>query len=152
MNAVLDQPEKISSLDWYRVFRSRIEHEDGLIVQRLSWLVASQSFLFTAHAIVMNGLTAPAGAGSIASQQTLLVRIIPVVALFNSLLIYVSILAALKAIRELRRFYQAHAAGIDMLPIQTNRTTRLLGLSAPILLPLLFIMVWLLLLVRDAHA
>ena len=35
--------------------RRQIEHEDVLIVNRLSWLIASQSFLFTAYAIMLNG-------------------------------------------------------------------------------------------------
>ena len=34
--------------------RRRIEHEDNLINQRLSWLVASQAFLLTALAISLN--------------------------------------------------------------------------------------------------
>ena len=48
----------LSGLEYYRLIRERIEHEDNLVVQRLLWLVASQSFLFTACAIVLNGLTA----------------------------------------------------------------------------------------------
>ena len=52
MNAPVESAEKISPLERYQLFRSRIEHEDTLILQRLSWLMASQSFLFTAYAIV----------------------------------------------------------------------------------------------------
>lgn len=140
----------ISPLDWYQVFRGRIEHEDNLIIQRLSWLMASQSFLFTAYAIATNGLSAAlAEHENIYRQQLfLLVRLIPIVAVCNGLLIYLSVLAALKALRELRRDYQARAGNVALLPIQTSRTTRLLGLSAPLLLPLLFIVVWLVLLLR----
>ena len=32
--------------DWYRTIRDQIQHEDNLIVQRLSWLMAAQSFFF----------------------------------------------------------------------------------------------------------
>jgi len=149
MNAASNQTETISALDLYRVFRSRIEHEDNLIIQRLSWLVASQSFLFTAYAIVTNGLSAsvPNNGNVFLDQQLLLVRLIPLVAVFNSLLIYITILAALKAMRELRQDYQAHLGRIETPPLQTSRTTRMLGLSAPLLLPLRFIAVWLILLV-----
>ena len=33
--------------DWYRTIRDQIQHEDNLIVQRLAWLMAAQSFFFT---------------------------------------------------------------------------------------------------------
>ncbi len=37
--------------DFYEAARRRIEHEDNLNVNRLSWLMASQSFLFSAYAV-----------------------------------------------------------------------------------------------------
>ena len=40
--------------DWYRTIRDQIQHEDNLIVQRLSWLMAAQSFFFTGYAIIAN--------------------------------------------------------------------------------------------------
>src|SRR5271154_2902736 len=49
MDSASKSPDEVSPLDWYRLFRSRIEHEDNLIIQRLSWLVASQAFLFSAY-------------------------------------------------------------------------------------------------------
>jgi hypothetical protein len=135
-------------LEWYRLFRSRIEHEDNLIVQRLSWLMASQSFFFMAYAVTTNGLSSlPSGnAGRFLAQEVLLFELIPIVAIFNALLIYLSILAAWKGIRELRRAYQSQCVGNQPPPIQTRAATRSLGLSAPFLLPLLFIAVWLILL------
>src|SRR5579862_6154194 len=93
--------ETINPLERYQLFRGRIEHEDNLVMQRLSWLMASQSFLFTAYAIASNAL-----GNSIANSRTLFISrlsaledVVPIVALLNSLLILVSILAALKAIK-----------------------------------------------------
>src|SRR4051812_50213050 len=102
MNTAVESPDKISPLERYQLFRSRIEHEDNLIMQRLSWLMASQSFLFTAYAIVTNGMTtSPTSGGNVfVSHLSTLARIIPIVALLNSLLILISILAALRAIHE----------------------------------------------------
>jgi len=119
-------------------------------MQRLSWLMASQSFLFTAYAIVTNGLTtSPTTGGNVfVSHLLVLARIIPVVALLNSLLIFVSITAALKAIRELRRAYQHQSEMLETISLQTSKSARVLGLSAPVLLPLLFLAVWLFLLVQ----
>jgi hypothetical protein len=150
MNAPVESAEKISPLERYQLFRSRIEHEDTLILQRLSWLMASQSFLFTAYAIVTNGLTNPPAAGEniFVNHLATLVRIIPIVAILNSLLIFVSILAALKAIRELRCGYRRPPGVLDVIPLQTSRTARMAGLSAPVLLPLVFLAVWLFLLMQ----
>ena len=150
MNAPVEPMQKISPLERYQIFRNRIEHEDNLIMQRLSWLMASQSFLFTAYAIVTNGMTtSPATGGNMFVNHLLtLARIIPVVALLNSLLILVSILAALKAIRELRHGYQHQPETLEVIPLQTSKIARTLGLSAPVLLPLLFLAVWLFLLLQ----
>jgi hypothetical protein len=150
MNATVEPPGNISPLERYQIFRNRIEHEDNLIMQRLSWLMASQSFLFTAYAIVTNGLASLSGGGGNAfvNHLSTLARIIPMVALLNSLLILISILAALKAIRELRDGYRKQPEILGIIPLQTSRTARTLGLSAPVLLPLLFLAVWLFLLVH----
>ena len=151
MNSPQYISEKLSALETYRLFRDRIEHEDNLIVQRLSWLVASQAFLFTAYAITTNGLNSldPKLAGRFLEQATLLFRLIPTVAISVAVLIDISILAALRAIRQIRRLYQTKSISPDLPPIQTSATTRLLGLSAPLLLPLLFVSVWLVLLMNG---
>ena len=150
MTTPIEPRDHLSPLERYQIFRNRIEHEDNLVMQRLSWLMASQSFLFTAYAIVTNGLTAsPATGGNLFVNHLLtLARIIPVVALLNSLLILVSILAALKAVRELRNGYRCQPETLGVIPLQTSKIARTLGLSAPILLPLLFLAVWLFLLAQ----
>ncbi|HTL16000.1 MAG TPA: hypothetical protein VL793_02130 [Patescibacteria group bacterium] len=151
MNSAQYSTDQTSAVETYKLFRARIEHEDNLIVQRLSWLVASQAFLFTAYAITTNGLTGldSKAAGRYLEQATLLFRLIPTVAICVALLIDISILAALRAIRQIRRLYQAKSISPDLPPIQTAATTRLLGLSAPLLLPVLFVSVWLVLLLNG---
>lgn len=148
MNAPVEPAENISPLERYQIFRNRIEHEDNLVMQRLSWLMASQSFLFTAYAIVTNGMSSlPAtGENVFIHHLSTLARIIPIVALLNSLLILISILGALKAIRELRDAYRQQPGNLGIIALQTSKIARRLGLSAPILLPLLFLAVWLFLL------
>ena len=146
--------EEVAPVDWHRLFRSQVEHEDGQIVQRIAWLVTSQAFMFTAYAVTTNGLRNPPPSGDsgiFSGQAMLLFRLLPIVAIFTALLIFISILAALKAIRELRRAYQAKASGPDGLLFQTSISTRLLGLAAPTLLPLLFVVVWSALLIHTFH-
>ena len=144
MNTTGQPSETLSPLERYQIFRNRIEHEDNLIMQRLSWLMASQSFLFTAYAIVSNGMsTLRANNGNeFVNHLTTLGRIVPIVALLNSLLIALSIFGALKAIHELRNEYQKLPQTLEIIPLQTSRVARRMGLSAPILLPLLFLVVW----------
>jgi hypothetical protein len=45
----------LPAVERYRILRDQLQHEDGLTTQRLSWLMASQAFLFTAYAIAVNG-------------------------------------------------------------------------------------------------
>jgi len=153
MNETEPLSTPLSGLEYYNLIRQRIEHEDNLIVQRLSWLVASQSFLFTAYAIVLNGLTVtpqPATA-TVIYQEARLSRLIPLVAMMTCALIYVGIVAAVKAIARLRRSYRSRFPSdeTDLPGIQVGRLTRVLGLTAPLLLPLVFIGVWLYLSARG---
>jgi hypothetical protein len=138
----------LTPLDYYNVIRSRIEHEDNLVVQRLSWLVASQSFLFTAYAIVTNGLASqppPPGCARFSSQLQLLYQLIPVVGTLTCTLIYISILAAVASMRRLRNAYHSRFAEDEkgVPPIMTRPPIRLFGHSAAVLLPLVFITIWL---------
>jgi len=151
MSAGLDGPVPLSALEYYNLMRERIEHEDNLVVQRLSWLVASQSFLFTAYAIVTNGLASlpPNYPVHFMNQLHRLFQLIPVVGTLTSVLIYVSILAAVTAMRRLRNSYRSRFGKDDDLPIQTDPSIRLLGYTAPLLLPLVFTIVWLVLWMRG---
>ena len=150
MNAPTLGDIPLSPPEYYNLIRARIEHEDNLIVQRLSWLVASQSFLFTAYAIVTNGLTSqPAQPACIhfSDQLQLLFQLIPIVGTLTCVLIYVSVLAAVLTMRRLRRSYHSRFGPEEdnLPPIQTHAPIRLFGYSAPVLLPLVFIIIWLIL-------
>ena len=144
----------LSPLQYYQLVRSRIEHEDNLVVQRLSWMVASQSFLFTAYAIVLNGLNSlpPSPVPPpFMNQQVLVLRMLPVVGILTCVLIYVSILAAVKSMARLRHMYHSRFGSEDKdLPsIQPRCVVRLLGSAAPLLLPPIFTVVWLFLWMRS---
>jgi len=79
------KPGKIDDVAFYDHLRHRIEHEDSLIVSRLAWLMASESFLFTAYAIVVNGT------GTATDARERLIRLIAVVGIATSSLILVGI-------------------------------------------------------------
>ena len=136
------------------VFR-QLAQEEGLINNRLSWLVASQSFLFTAYAIVLNGASSPpalGGAVLLAARQAQLLRIIPALGLATCGLIYLGVLAGVRVMVLLRRGLRPRHGGLatgrmtgpPLLP--GTRTTHALGLAAPLLLPPLFLAAWAMLL------
>jgi hypothetical protein len=136
-------PGKIDDVALYTHLRGRIEHEDSLIVSRLTWLMASQSFLFTAYAIVINGLP------SAQSQHARLIRLIAAVGILSSALIFVGIVAAIRGIAWLRdqlRTRIPDEAALGLPPLHAPRPIVLAGMLAPVALPPAFIAVWLYLL------
>jgi hypothetical protein len=142
--------EPITAEDFYRMIRGQIEHEDNLIAQRLSWFVAAQSFLFSGYAISLN---APVqGAFPRFSEQTRLLNVmIPLVAIGSCVAIYVTIWAGVIALRNLRRRLAAEVPGAAIAhfpPVQGATLTRRMGLAAPLGLPPLFGVVWLVLLIH----
>ena len=95
-----------TDVEFYHLVRRRIEHEDGLTVNRLSWLVASQSFLFTAYALTLNGLAAGLS-GPMADRQALLCRLIPLIGVATTALIYAGLIASSRALVWLRASLRA---------------------------------------------
>jgi hypothetical protein len=136
-------PKLFGPVDWYRTIRDQIQHEDNLIVQRLSWLMAAQSFFFTGYAIIANA-SPQARNPLLAKQQDLLFNIIPGVACISDILIYCSVIAGVLALYRLRRAYATHVSSVGGFPeIQGSPLTRCLGIASPILLPLVFLIAWL---------
>jgi hypothetical protein len=127
--------------------RSQIEHEDVLLVNRLSWLIASESFLFTAYAIILNGPVVTRSA-QFAAHRELLVNIVPLLAISTDTLIYLGICGAVRVMANLRRELARHHAAIGNLrpPIQGTRLTLFLGHCAPLGLPPIFAAAWTILL------
>jgi hypothetical protein len=142
-------PGDSNLLDCYRIIRGQIEHEDNLVGSRISWFVTSQSFLFSAYAIMASSLPANASEAFKDSKHTLLL-IIPMIAIATSILILMAILSGIQAMAQLRRTYAKCAPKIPNIlpPIHGERSTRITGMAAPVLLPPLFMAVWLFLLMR----
>ena len=143
--------ESISKLQYYQIIRSQIEHEDNLINQRLSWFVASQAFLFSAYAILLNA-PSQVRLQNFATQQEILFSLIPLVAIGASILTYITVIAAMLATANLRRLLKTHMNEKDsalLPPVQGYRQTLLLGQASPILMPFLFMISWIVLLIKS---
>jgi hypothetical protein len=137
---------ELSALERYNILRDQLQHEDNLITQRLSWLMGSQAFLFTAYAIVLNGPERPKNA-LIGSLQDYLLGTLPAVGLLSAALIYLSILAGAIAMFNIYRFARnfCNDAVVRFPPLRGRRLTRYMGFASPFLLPPIFIVVWFLL-------
>jgi hypothetical protein len=141
--------ESSSRIQYYQIIRSQIEHEDNLINQRLSWFVAAQAFLFSAYAILLNA-PAQVRLQRFATQQEILLSLIPLVAIAVSILIYITVIAALLAMANLRRLLKNHMEDSALLPpVQGYRQTFLLGQATPILIPFVFMSSWIVLLTKS---
>ena len=131
----------------YRVFRAQIEHQDNLLGSRTSVFVTSQSFLFSAYAIIANNAAPRAFLQPVDPKRVLLV-LIPLVAITTSALFIPAIASGVLAMRRLRRQYRqltGHPPDecCDLLPpIQSERRNRIGGSLPSALLPPLFMSVW----------
>src|ERR1044072_1401032 len=81
--------------------RRRIEHEDNLLNQRVSWIVSSQAFLLTGYAILLN---APIELRTehYVRDHALLMKLIPITSICITLLLWIAMLAGIGAMRALR--------------------------------------------------
>jgi hypothetical protein len=151
MSEKTKSPPQFSSEEFYKLVRGQIEHEDNLMGTRLNWFVASQSFLFSAYAIVTSNLTGK-NIEWVNEQQRLLFSIIPVIAIFVSILISISCTGGIFAMHRLRHLYATHvehAPDRGLPPVQGFAHNYVLGQATPILLPPGFIAVWMILLVHG---
>ena len=134
-------------VELYRIYRGQVEHEDNLLGSRTSVFVTSQSFLFSAYAIIANNAPPRAFATPLEPKRVLLVMI-PTVAIVTSLLFIPAILSGVVALQRLRRQYRqatghpANECCDDLPPIQSTRGNRVGGTLASALLPPLFLCVW----------
>jgi hypothetical protein len=141
----------IGADQYYTIIRGQIEHEDNLIGQRLSYFVAAQSFLFTAYAITLSNFS-PNHITWVSTRMKVLLILIPVAAVLTCALIYMTVIAGLIAMSDLRRLYREHAdhsAAAGLPPVQGYRRAQLMGQAAPIFVPLVFIAGWLIVLANG---
>ena len=125
----------------FSLIQARLSHEDDLINQRVSWLVNSQSFLLTAYAITLNGLAADASKPRAIVQRKLL-NLLPMVGVACVLLVCAALIGGLCVLAELRHF-AAMKYPKDRLFLISKPTPQFLGVSAPVLIPLVFLAIWL---------
>jgi hypothetical protein len=145
----MEVPE-INYIEYYRIVRGQLEHEDDLVSNRLSWFIASQSFLFTAYAVIAINIANLTPAPEQNPRRVLLI-VIPAVAAMTCLLTLIGIISGVMALHRLRKLYDhspIRPAHDPLPPVQGYRAIRWMGLAAPLLLPVIFMGVWLFLFIR----
>ena len=130
----------------YVLLREEIRHQDNLVNARLSWLVSSQSFLLSGFAVSLNG-SAQSLLPIYAKLNVILVTSLPLAGLVSDMASYLTIWAAMLRMTRIRHL--AHGSHPSHLPtVQAEFCTRLLGLAGPVLIPVVFLGVWLAIIVK----
>jgi len=126
--------------DEYVFLREEMRHEDNLINARLSWLVNSQSFLFGAFAITLNG-SGQSRFPIYARLNVILVNWLPVAGILAVAASYLTIWAAILHIKRVRRLAQDKYPE-HLLPLNGEISTGRMGLSGAVFIPIIFLAVW----------
>ena len=119
----------------YDRYSQLLNKEDGLVDQRVNWLLVSQSILFAALGV------------SRAEMSGLITKVVPWVGIGSATLIGVSVLAAVSTFVRLRRTMLnvcPPSQDLDQsLPQLHKRWQNIaLGFVAPLALPVLFCVAW----------
>lgn len=149
----------LTRAELYDRLRAQIQHEDELINIRVVWQLLAQSFFFSTYAALLNAPKEGRNA-LFTAQQELLLWVVPVVALLVGIIASVSIFTSMYTIKQLGQNYQNYRSGREredhsarLFPdIQGPTAVRNWARVAPIGLPLVFILTWLLILVRVITA
>jgi hypothetical protein len=124
------------------VCRQRLDHELELLNQRTTWIVMSNSFLFTAFAVSLNSAAADS-AGAYGPALHALVRLVPLSAIASLISFYVSATAALFAMSKLQSFINLDHDPFLRTALVGGRIQRMSGLASSLLLPIIFLITWL---------
>ena len=141
MTPIVASKDEELSFQEYVLLREEIRHQDNLVNARLSWLVSSQSFLLSGFAVTL-GASAQLLLPIYANVNFVLSTSLPLAGVVTIVVSYLTICAAIIRMAKIRDL--AHGSHPANLPtVQAEVGTRLLGLAGPVLIPLVFLGVWL---------
>jgi hypothetical protein len=130
----------------YKAVRDEIAHEDNLVGNRLSWFIGSQAFLLSALAIAHTSkdVTMPN------LHNDFYFPLVPLLAIASCILILLGIIGGAVAIRRWHRQLGQMIRKDPNLPaIGHDGWIMRFGWSAPLLLPVVFLIAWSYLLVAG---
>ena len=133
------------SLKYYQLIRDYIIHEDTLINNRLSWLLTIQGLLFAAYGYSIREISRTDDLNS-------LIHLLKILGLCTSFFGFTGICSAALAIKQLLKKYKQYKKDYPLLKNLPDVTgggyqfVTILGSFTPLGIPLLFLIVWLILL------
>ena len=139
-------PSAVSEV--YKVVRPQVEHVDNNLGQRVIWLVIAQSFFFGGFASLINGKPAKPELDLVHGA---LIKLLPIAALLTVIFSFIDVIASIYYMRSLRKKYEASLnddVSMDSAypNITGSKTQRIFMHASPILIPMLFIVLWIILL------
>jgi hypothetical protein len=146
---------ELSCAEYYQFIKQQIDHQDNLVNQRVIWQIIAQAFFFGAYATLMNAPKEAKGP-LFDAEQRLLLWVLPMAGLLAGLLTYVGIVSSLKTIGYLRKLYDEYSHGKAPTdpssrlypPMQGPSHLRRWASVAPILMPIVFALTWVVVLGR----
>jgi hypothetical protein len=129
--------------DAARFERAKIEHEDDLVNQRLSWLTTSQAIFFAAYVF---------GFSKTQNWPTVFRRALPPLALLTCAAFYVGLIAAMKAATIVRENWDQKFEQYEDYQgalLAGSEWTRKSGRVPARVVPLLFMVAWFFAVVYD---
>ena len=151
----MDEAGQLSRAEYYQFIKQQIDHQDNLVNQRVIWQIIAQAFFFSAYTSLMNAPKESKGP-IFDAEQRLLLWLLPLAGFLAGLLTYVGILSSLKTIDYLRKLYDEYSHGRAPKdsssrlypPIQGPAHLRRWASVAPILMPIILSLTWLIVLGR----
>lgn len=131
--------EELSQKDFYEYTVRQIEREQGLVNNRLSWMLTFQGFLFASIALVVNKDTEPA-------IRLVFRNVMPTIGIAVALLALIGIHAAALSSSEIKAKWKQRDGFQHYPPTFGTRTISLLGRITSYGIPISVVLAWLLLL------
>jgi hypothetical protein len=126
----------------YTVIRSQIDQQHNTSNQRIFWLILSQSFFINAFVMM---ITAQQSQGKEAIYRVML-NIIPLASILTIIFTYVDVIGSIMYVEKLRKHYEDININDpetgQFPPIAGDKTDRIFSRISPLLIPITFIIIW----------
>ena len=137
----------------YKTVRGQLDTVSGDMGQRIIWLAIGQSFFFGAYAGLTTGKPALPENNDLYKMMLL---VLPIIALVYTFLTFLDVLGSLIYMIYLRKYYE-RAPKDDAVesiypPVHGTKMIRLFMHTSPAILPIVFFVIWWILLMTHLHA
>jgi hypothetical protein len=114
-------------VQYYRIFRDYLKHEDALINHRLQWNLTIQAFLFATYGFCLQKLLDSNPSGhpvEVAILAKVTYVVLPLVGVFVAIVSFLGTLAARKAITQLEDDWNEKFVGVEKEKLQDHKAVK----------------------------